>query len=301
MWFWWWNKDFGLAASEINSCHCPLVMFIVHPLFKKRKYKDKILKYNFVSWFVTVTVIHVVQIFAFRLHSTGQKSSATDALFCDYWQLAVFYCTPACIVVVDEGVNDSALVWLNPRLLYRERCISLWGVESWEAKITASYLNLLSQLWELQDQGSTGTDLGAVGLTSAGDWDVSSSPSFNWVPCILILPIIFFSPHIPASRLAAKPHWRWVIAVPSLYLNQTEKGIKMRAGWDSSSESRHSLCLLLESLIRNLSGLCARAAGHKYGHHGRWRPPRVSDEERIYNRYTGDAILPACWFAGFCL
>lgn len=122
---------------------------------------------------------------------------------------------------------------------------------------------------------------------------------FNCTPCILILPIIFFSPHIPASRLAARPQWRCVISVLSLNLNQTRKGIKRRRGWDSSSESLYSLCLLLESLIRNLSGLCARAAGHKYGHHGRWRLPKVFDLERIYTSQTGDAILAACRFGGF--
>lgn len=54
----------------------------------------------------TASIINVFQRFPPRW--TVQNSSAT--LFCDYWQLMVFCCTPAFKVVVDGGVNDSALV-----------------------------------------------------------------------------------------------------------------------------------------------------------------------------------------------
>lgn len=45
-----------------------------------------------------------------RLLAGLTKSSVTDALFFDDRQLIVFCCTPVFTVVVDRGVNDSALI-----------------------------------------------------------------------------------------------------------------------------------------------------------------------------------------------
>lgn len=95
------------------------------------------------------------------------KYPSMNALFYDCSQLMTFWCISAFKVTVDGGPNGSALVWLNPSLLYILReVISFRDVECCEAEITGSYLHLLSQVWELLDQGNTDRDLRATGLTS---------------------------------------------------------------------------------------------------------------------------------------
>lgn len=88
------------------------------------------------------------------------------------------------------------LVWLNPGLLclFRE-VISLWDVECCEAKITGSYLDLLSQVWELLAQGKR-----ERGSQRSGPHEHPGNLgcrwiflSLNWAPCILITSIIFLA------------------------------------------------------------------------------------------------------------
>lgn len=127
------------------------------------------------------------------------------------------------------------LLWLNPRRLHWERCVSPWDVESCEAKITAPYLNLLHQVWEQQSSGQLAS------------WDAVSPPlpplPFNWD--FLIMPIAFFPPHVPSS-------WPAAVRSPRL-LSIGTRDYQGGARRGSSGDSVRSLCLLLESPVPNLS------------------------------------------------
>lgn len=115
-------------------------------------------------------------------------------------------------------VNGDILVSLNPRLLRLLReVISLWDVECCEAKITGSYLDLLSQVWELLAQGNTSNGSHKhSGNQNADEFSLPLRESralyLYWVSSVFL-----------TSRLAARSPWWRIIVMPVLNWNQTGK------------------------------------------------------------------------------
>lgn len=177
----------------------------------------------------------------------------------------VFSRSPAFTVVVDGGVNDSALIESKAVALGAQRLPPGCGAPRGKDNCFVS---------KSAQSGVRAPRAGEHRQTSQGS---CTPPPLTGCHVFLILPITFFPPHIPAS---------WPCDRHACF--------HLEPGIIKADEMRFKLCLLLESLIPNWSGPCARAAGHKQGRRGGRRPPRLPDLERMYDRQTGDTNLPAC-------